>query len=200
MPTASSVRALSTPPRSSDTNTGYGESFTFHKSALVQGFVSAKAGHHRKRVSLTPRANVRRSCSSFASSPNSARFSPDGVTFTDPRRADARRSCARACVHRRWCYMQRTSVVHPGAIGVSRPWQTNRSCKCVVGTARRTIRPTLIHGGMTVAALVRRSHRRRIVRDFHRTGLTSPIHDGLTFRGHGCSSVVAEPNPEFTSH
>jgi hypothetical protein len=80
--TASSVRALSTPPRSSDTNTGYGDSFTFHKSALVQGFVSAKAGHHRKRVSLTPRANVqrnRRSCSSFASSPNSARFSPDGV-------------------------------------------------------------------------------------------------------------------------
>jgi len=78
--------------------------------------------------------------------------SPLQMRFRTPRRANARRSCARACVHRRWCYMQRPSVVHPGAVGVSRPWQTNRSCKCVPGTARRTIRPTLTHGGMTVAA------------------------------------------------
>jgi hypothetical protein len=62
------------------------------------------------------------------------------------------------------------------------------------------IRPTLTHGGRTVAALVRRSHRRQPERDFHRTGLGSPTHGGLTFRGHGCSSVVAEPNLEFTSH
>jgi hypothetical protein len=34
------------------------------------------------------RADGRRSCSSFASSPTRARFSPDTARFTDPRRAD----------------------------------------------------------------------------------------------------------------
>jgi hypothetical protein len=77
--------------------------------------------------------------------------SPLQIRFRTPRRANARRSCARACVHRRWCYMQRTSVVHPGAVGVSRPWQTNRSCKWRGRHSAENIRPTLTHGGLTVA-------------------------------------------------
>jgi hypothetical protein len=40
------------------------------------------------------------------------RFSRHGVRFTDPRRADARRSCERAFVHRKWRFMRRTNVVH----------------------------------------------------------------------------------------
>jgi hypothetical protein len=90
------------------------------------------AGGRKPPVECAPQANSQPGNSTHCSS-------RCGLLPTcDPRRANARRSCGRACVHRRWCYMQRISVVHPGAVGVSRPWQTNRSCKCVVGTARRT--------------------------------------------------------------
>ena len=59
-----------------------------------------------------------------------------------------------------------------------------RPCKCVFAH----------HGGLTPAALLRRSHRRRIVRDFHRTGLRSPTHGGLTpaalVKARLCSATV----------
>jgi hypothetical protein len=76
---------------------------------------------------------------------------------------------------------------------VSRPWQTNRSCKCVVGTARRTIRPTLTHGGLTVAAPSSRDSLPQNVCVVSPSQMRFPNPRRANAR-RSCSSVSSSPN------
>jgi hypothetical protein len=85
---------------------------------------------------------------------------------TEPRRANARRSCECAFVQRRWGVVQRTNV----------SWTRSGWRKPAVGRGRGQLTKTLAsasaipnHGGLTPAALGRMCGRRRTVRDVYRT-------------------------------
>jgi hypothetical protein len=61
------------------------------------------------------------------------------LCVVEPRRADTRRSCAHAFVHRACRYFSADRLRAPGAAGVSQPWCTIRSCVVNVITPRKPI-------------------------------------------------------------
>jgi hypothetical protein len=70
---------------------------------------------------------------------------------TKPRRADGRRSCKRAFVHRECRYFSANWRRAPGAAGVSQPWHADVLSP---GTAIASATALPNHGGLTPAALV----------------------------------------------
>jgi hypothetical protein len=88
---------------------------------------------------------------------HSAKTDPHCRCVTEPRRADAHRSCECAFVHRECRYFSGDRRRAPGAAGVSQPWHAIRSCVVNVITPRKLIPiagalPN--HGGLTPAAPV----------------------------------------------
>jgi hypothetical protein len=133
----------------------------------------------RLPIRYARRADGRYSCSSVARSPNSARFSPDSVRFTEPRRADARRS---------WCPREdspncatsplQVRFLNPRG-GLRPPLLSSQSV--VAGVWAIAVPDAVLsHDGLTVATLVRPLQGRRIVRGFRRAAFGSPIRGGLT--------------------
>jgi hypothetical protein len=120
---------------------------------------------------------------------------PTTFARSHPRRADGRRSCECAFVHRKNRHSFRRTVVAtaPGAGGVSPPWFRKRAYKCVSSTL-----PTMFARSHPRRADARRSCERAFLqrkrRYFHgeRTPFTAPGAGGVSppwFRYRDCTSV-----------
>jgi hypothetical protein len=129
----------------------------------------------------TRRAHARRSCSSVASSSNGGRFSPHRVRFTDhggltpAALVDMRMYIAKigfSSADIRTATEERGGRKPP--VGCIR---CERETRKFVSLQLQT-RAYKHHGGLTPAALVRPSHRRRMVGDFRRTAFGLPTTAG----------------------